>query len=157
MNEQLSINIDDATIYISLEITEIWNQYRQISPKSNEACGILIGSQLQDTKTYQLEYITTPQKQDIRSRFNFVMKDSYHQSFLDQKYLESNGTSIYLGTWHSHPQKIPIPSSIDIDDWRKCIMRNSGRNLFFIIIGTQEVKIYYLKDNDLHISTILRF
>lgn len=157
MSDQLIINISDATVHIPSEIIEIWEQYRQISSQSKEACGILIGHQLQDTQIYELEFISTPQKQDIRSRYHFVMKDPFHQYVLEKKYKESDGTSIYLGTWHSHPQYIPIPSSIDEKDWQQCIERNFNRRLFFIIVGIQEVKIYSFKDSHLHISTVLRF
>lgn len=157
MGDQLIINIADATIYIPISIIEIWEKYRQIGSQSNEACGILIGNQLQDTQVYELEFITTPQKQDIRSKYYFVMKDPFHQQFLEQRYKESDGTSIYLGTWHSHPQYIPAPSSIDEKDWQQCIKRNFNRKLFFIIVGIQEVKVYSFKEGHLHISTILRF
>jgi integrative and conjugative element protein (TIGR02256 family) len=157
MGNQLIINIADETIYIPISIIKIWETFRQIDSQSNEACGILIGNQLQDTQVYELEFITTPQKQDIRSKYHFVMKDPFHQQFLEEKYKESNGTSIYLGTWHSHPQHIPIPSSIDIKDWQQCIDRNFNRRLFFIIVGIQEIKIHSFKDDYLHISSVLRF
>lgn len=157
MNDQLTVHISDATVHIPSNIIEIWEQYRQISPKSKEACGILIGHQIQGTEVFQLEFVTSPQKQDIRNRSHFVMKDPAHQLFLNKVFRESKGTSIYLGTWHSHPQNIPIQSRIDERDWKHCIARNLDRNLFFIIVGIQEIRIYCFKKNSLNISSIMRF
>ncbi|MFY5899540.1 Mov34/MPN/PAD-1 family protein [Acinetobacter pittii] len=157
MNDQLTVHISDATVHLPSNIIEIWEQYRQISPKSKEACGILIGHQIQGTEVFQLEFVTTPQKMDIRTRYNFVMKDPFHQSFLEDKYKASNGTSVYLGTWHSHPELIPTPSFIDKKDWHNCIARNQNRRLFFIIVGIQEVKIYTIKNSYLSTSSALRF
>ena len=157
MNDQLTVHVSDATVHINKDIIEIWEEYRQISSEAKEACGILIGHQIQGTEVFQLEFVTTPQKLDIRTRSNFVMKDPFHQKFLDKKYKESNGTSIYLGTWHSHPQNIPIQSSIDEEDWKHCIARNVDRNLFFIIVGVQEIKIFRFKKNLLNTASVIRF
>ncbi|MFX9397410.1 Mov34/MPN/PAD-1 family protein, partial [Acinetobacter baumannii] len=55
----------------------------------------------------------------------------------------SNGTSVYLGTWHSHPQNIPTPSNIDYADWKSCILRNPDRQLFFAIVGIQAIRIFF--------------
>lgn len=96
MNDQLTVHVSDATVHINSDIIQTWEQYRQIAPESKEACGILIGHQIQGTDVFQLEFVTTPQKLDIRARYNFVMKDPFHQEFLDKKYKESNGTSVYL-------------------------------------------------------------
>lgn len=157
MNDQLTVHVSDATVHINKYIIEIWEQYRQIASESKEACGILIGHQIQGTEIFQIEFVTTPQKLDIRTRYHFVMKDPFHQSFLEDKYRASNGTSVYLGTWHSHPELIPTPSFIDKKDWRNCIARNYDRKLFFIIVGIQEVKIYTIKNNYLSTSSALRF
>lgn len=84
MNDQLTVNVSDATVHINSDIIETWEQYRQISSEAKEACGILIGHQIQGTQIFQLEFVTTPQKLDIRTRYNFVMKDPFHQKFLDK-------------------------------------------------------------------------
>ncbi|MBL8282026.1 MULTISPECIES: Mov34/MPN/PAD-1 family protein [Acinetobacter] len=157
MNDQLTVHVSDATVHINKDIIEIWEEYRQISSEAKEACGILIGHQIQGTEIFQIEFVTTPQKLDIRTRYNFVMKDPFHQRFLDTKYKESNGTSVYLGTWHSHPESIPTPSSIDKQDWENCIARNHNRRLFFVIVGIKEVKIYTDQNSYLSTSSALRF
>lgn len=156
MNDQLTVHISDSTVHINKDIIEIWEQYRQISSESKEACGILIGHQIQGTQVFQLEFVTTPQELDIRTRYNFVMKDPFHQKFLDKKYKESNGTSIYLGTWHSHPENYPTPSAIDKKDWMRCLARNTNRKLFFVIVGIKEINIYIMKKNSLSVTSIIR-
>ena len=157
MNDQLTVHVSDATVHINSDIIEIWEQYRQIASESKEACGILIGHQIQGTEVFRLEFVTTPQKLDLRTRYNFVMKDPFHQSFLDEKFTESNSTSIYLGTWHSHPEISPTPSAIDKKDWSRCMTRNTDRKLFFIIVGIKEINIYMMKKNSLYVTSIIRF
>ncbi len=50
---------------------------------------------------------------------------------------------MYLGEWHTHDQKNPVPSSIDINNWEKIEQRNKvAPEMYFIIIGTQRMEIW---------------
>lgn len=56
----------------------------------------------------------------------------------------TNGKGTHLGLWHTHPELTPTPSDIDMADYNNVIKNatlNSG--LIYIIIGTQELKIWY--------------
>ncbi|EQA8051349.1 Mov34/MPN/PAD-1 family protein, partial [Escherichia coli] len=59
------------------------------------------------------------------------------------------GHLAYLGTWHTHPEKDPYASYIDIRDWKNCKLRNPGQMLFFIIIGTKKNALYYFYNENL--------
>lgn len=139
--EYFHISFHDLDLSISKSVYDLWLKYRQINHNDTEACGVLIGTKDFDDNHYWIESVTVPMSKDIRKKYSFTMKDPRHQQTVDKAYLDSNGTSIYLGTWHSHPQTIPIPSHIDYQDWQRCLKRNLDRSLFFIIIGLEQIKI----------------
>lgn len=146
-NEYVRIYFHDINLSISKSVYELWLGYRQKNQCDVESCGILIGTKDMSTNHYSIESVTAPMPEDIRTKYSFIMKDSTHQQTVDRAYLDSNGTSIYLGTWHSHPQAIPVPSLVDYRDWQRCLKSNPDRNLFFIIIGIEQIKIVtYMND-----------
>ena len=153
-DEYFQISFNDLDLSISKSVYELWLKFRQINHHDTEACGVLIGTKDIDTNHYWIESVTVPMSKDIRTKYSFTMKDPRHQQIVDKAYLDSNGTSIYLGTWHSHPQAIPIPSHIDYQDWQRCLKRNPDRSLFFIIIGLEQIKIV-IRMNDKFIDRSL--
>lgn len=140
-DEYFHISFHDLDLSISKSVYDLWLKFRQINHYDTEACGALIGTKDFASNHYYIESVTVPMSKDIRTKYSFTMKDPRHQQIVDKAYLDSSGTSIYLGTWHSHPQAIPIPSHIDYEDWQRCLKRNPDRNLFFIIIGLEQIKI----------------
>ena len=72
---------------------------------------------------------------DVQCRSRFELKDPGHQRTVDKLFERSNGSEIYLGTWHTHPEQIPCPSRVDKSDWRACLKRNKDRSLIFVIAG----------------------
>lgn len=140
-DEYFHISFHDLDLSISKSVYDRWLKFRQMNHNDTEACGVLIGTKDFASNHYCIESVTVPMSKDTRTKYSFTMKDPRHQKIVDKAYLESNGTSIYLGTWHSHPQAIPTPSHIDYEDWQRCLKRNPDRNLFFIIIGLEQIKI----------------
>lgn len=131
-------------LYISHEVIQTWMRYKQLDRKDLEACGVLIGNQSSSNPNqYWIEDLTEPMPKDCRSTHRFTLKDPGHQKKVDSAFSKSNGTSVYLGTWHSHPQNIPTPSHIDYADWKSCILRNPDRQLFFAIVGIQVIRIFF--------------
>lgn len=136
------MGIKDTKIYLSEVLIDLWYSYRQMSRDRSEAFGALIGSQSADANEFWLEHCTTPQKEDSATRVNFSMRAPHHQKSVDSYYENSHGKLGYLGTWHTHPEATPIPSNIDITDWKKCIKRNPDRELVFVIVGQKDVCIF---------------
>lgn len=146
-DEYFQISFNDLDLSISKSVYDLWLQYRQINHSDVEACGILIGTKDIGTNHYWIESVTIPMSKDIRKKNSFTMKDPKHQQTVNRAYVASQGASIYLGTWHSHPQAVPVPSNIDYQDWKRCLKRNPDRDLFFIIIGTEQIKVFtYMND-----------
>ena len=147
---------NDLNLSISKSVYDLWLKFRQMNDNDTEACGVLIGTKDFASNHYCIESVTVPMSKDIRTKYSFTMKDPRHQQIVDKAYLDSNGTSIYLGTWHSHPQAIPIPSHIDYQDWQRCLKRNPDRSLFFIIIGLEQIKIViYMNDKFIDRSLLI--
>ena len=49
-----------------------------------------------------------------------------------------------MGVWHTHPQGVPTPSSIDWDDWNATMKadKTGCQYVFFIIAGTDEWRLW---------------
>lgn len=130
------------TIDIDDDVISILTSFCQRSASDKEACGVLIGGYDKKSGVYIISEVTTPLAYDIRSRTSFKMLDMGHQTAVDKAFKDSEGRHIYLGTWHSHPEAHPSPSLTDIEDWKKCLLRNKGRNLFFVIVGLESLRVF---------------
>lgn len=115
-----------------------WLQKNKSDPESG---GFILGYEHANTGNVSLECVTTPQKLDIKDRINFKIRDPKH------KILLLNGEkrkSYYMGVWHTHPQTIPIPSNVDINDWKDTleIDKTACRYIFFMIAGTKGIRVW---------------
>lgn len=110
------------------------NSFVSCSGQSTEAGGLIIGKFR--GPHIEVTDITEPFTSDIRSRFSFVRKDPEHARHAAYRWKASDKTETFLGEWHTHPETVPHPSSIDLKSWRKLITANQ-RNMFFIILGTE--------------------
>jgi integrative and conjugative element protein (TIGR02256 family) len=44
----------------------------------------------------------------------------------------------YVGEWHTHPEDVPAPSTIDLQEWSIVMKRNPGKPMIFLIVGRKE-------------------
>jgi len=104
-------------------------QQRQIKKTQSEA-----GGQLFAKITPQIVVVvaaTGPHMRDLRKRFSFIpykwrLKKEIHDSF-------SRGLH-YVGDWHTHPQKKPKPSWLDLISMRECYIKSSHELDHFILV-----------------------
>lgn len=133
------------------EVYQVFNSFRQIKKKDKESCGILVGTHSIDEKTIEIKIATKPGKHDIRTRYSYKMTSKHHMKILKKAYKKSNTEQVYLGTWHSHPENVPSPSTVDIDDWNK--QYNDNIHLFdkmiFIIVGIVKTKWWIIENGRL--------
>lgn len=48
----------------------------------------------------------------------------------------------YIGEWHTHPQEVPSPSHIDLDEWETlATSRADRRPLFAVVVGRQNLHV----------------
>ena len=103
----------------------------------------MLGRHIRDTPDIVVDSVTGPMRGDHRARYRFDRAAKAHQEVIDRSWAESGGTITYLGEWHTHPEPVPDPSSLDAGTWTRKIMvdRYSGL-LFFVIVGTAELRVW---------------
>ncbi|MBN9686151.1 Mov34/MPN/PAD-1 family protein [Corallococcus sp. NCSPR001] len=133
-----------GVLKVSPEVLARLDPFRQLEPSQTEAGGVLLGRQIQGCDDIIIDEVTTPMTGDSRARLRFHRAPSRHQSVIDARWAESQGTCHYLGEWHTHPEPVPTPSSVDVDGWRRRLKedRFEGSSLFFLIVGMEQVAIW---------------
>jgi integrative and conjugative element protein (TIGR02256 family) len=131
-NEGARLKLDEAVVDVLLS-------HAQRDPNAMEAGGVLMGRHIRGTRDVVVDSVTTPMRGDARSRFSFHRSRKPHQRALDEAWESSEGTCVYLGEWHTHPEPYPNPSSVDMADWRKRLRHNEvdSESLFFVIVGQE--------------------
>lgn len=121
-----------------LEEIEKWVQDDISKPESG---GYIVGYQHKNTGNISLEAVSHPYLLDVKNRVRFDIKDPRHQHFLRKA---KRNKSYYMGVWHTHPQKVPVPSDIDWNDWGETIKSDTTgcRYVFFIIAGTDAWRLW---------------
>ena len=128
---------------LSRDALECIREYVQDEPDKSEAGGVLLGRYIRGTSDVVVDSVTQPSSSDRRERFRFFRARKPHQEQVDAAWATSYGTRVYLGEWHTHPVPEPVPSQIDLFDWRrKLFVDRFDRYLFFLIAGTSEVGIW---------------
>ncbi len=115
----------------------------QNSKDSYEAGGVLIGRENLCDNSLIIEFATEPMDNDKRSRNRFYRNDRGHIDFYKNLYNKNHGIYKYVGEWHTHPENIPIPSSIDLNNWKR-LAKNSKYDTKFIhiIAGCKAIKLW---------------
>lgn len=116
----------------------------------NECGGILVGHIEGDTAT--VENIIIPTR-FLSSPVFFRRMASFINKCLQKIFKQSNGKTIYLGEWHSHPDGWPVPSSTDCQTMRKIAQHDGVRiQTPLLLIISYDRKIYnekfYLFSNE---------
>ena len=110
-------------------------RHRQIMPGNNEAAGVLIGERRGEHLVIQR--ISEPGRGDKRTIYSVDRCGPHHQALVDYAFLRSGGTLNYLGEWHTHPEDVPSPSTLDISSWTSSIFCNEPRIL--VIVGRKDL------------------
>ncbi|MCA6702548.1 Mov34/MPN/PAD-1 family protein [Klebsiella pneumoniae] len=141
---QLIWNIEGiATGCLSKKVITHLLNFVQKGRYAHESGGVLLGYIDSDTNGLLVENATFPGSGDCSSRTSFY-RSSRHQEDAESWISLTNGKGTHLVLWHTHPELTPTPSDIDMADYNNVIKNatlNSG--LIYIIIGTQELKIWY--------------
>jgi len=141
----------DFRLEIKEEVLESLRVYAQ--HEGNEMCGVLTGSQIDD-KTFRISKVSPPCVAH-NSRCGCERDASKANEFISLDYEESEHTRVYVGEWHTHPEKNPSPSGTDYNS----IISNFASSkicvpfLLMIIVGTES--IYYSIFNGAEFVTIV--
>jgi integrative and conjugative element protein (TIGR02256 family) len=141
---------------LSLAACETISRYQQNVSSSTEAGGIILGNIFLDTLNVTANFATEPCVTDHRTRFSFFRARAPTQSIIDRTWRQSDGTQNYLGEWHTHPEPIPHPSEIDINNWKRIVKKSifQQAGLFFIIAGTEKIHIWEVTKENLSIHPL---
>ena len=125
---------------LSAVFDEIY-KWLQVENDKPESGGFIVGYQHKNSGNISLEDVSHPYALDRNNRVRFNIVDPHHKAFLKKA---SRKKSYYMGTWHTHPQTIPVPSSIDWEDWHASMLsdKTGSQFMFFIIAGTKEVRVW---------------
>lgn len=125
-------------LVLSDEVVTTFQKYAQDSQEKFEAGGILLGKRR--LNHFEILYVTEPTKHDVRSRFHWARSEKIHVDIANNHWLESKGQISYIGEWHTHPEIVPNPSNIDINEWgilaNKCL--HSG-GMGIVIVGIEDL------------------
>lgn len=107
----------ERKIKISPLAISIFEKYIQKGCGSLEAGGIIIGKENLSNNDLVFVSATEPLKRDIRRKYRFHRKDKGHVTLFNRIYDESRQIHRYIGEWHTHPEKIPNYSGMDLKNW----------------------------------------
>lgn len=134
--ELLNINLK-----IHDDVMRVFLDFIQNSACDKEAGGVLTGKIFEN----HIEVISCskPSKLDKRSRYNFIRSHKAAQGFINKVFYHSNGSEIYLGEWHTHPEETPTPSETDIISFKRTITENklNSEFHFMIIVGVDQIYV----------------
>lgn len=118
----------------------VFRKYQQRFSWQPESGGILLG--LRRGKHLEVLFATEPGPNDRRSTFSFFREADGHAQAAQQAWLLGERRVDYLGEWHTHPQRVPIPSALDREEWRKLVMQRPRLSaVLTIVVGTEELHL----------------
>jgi integrative and conjugative element protein (TIGR02256 family) len=132
----------DQCVLLNLEgvVLEVFKQHIQRRLTDNEAGGLLLGSV--HGENLSILEATAPTALDKRLRYFFERLSFGHSSIAKKRWRESQGSVRYLGEWHTHPEDVPHPSSLDRNEWtRLASARIDGRPVLAIVVGRHELRV----------------
>ena len=134
-------------VTLSFRVLQTLRRFEQKNNK-NEAGGILLGKVYQDI--ILMEKVTVPGLYDKFGRYYYIRSKKTAQRVINKFWESSNGRTIYLGEWHTHPVMNPTPSPQDRKMIKKCLKSTKMEIefLILIIVGLSESIWVGIQTND---------
>lgn len=130
MNKDLQYTLaENMSLILRSHALRVFRNLSQNSTSKHEAGGQLFG--FFEEKNLIVDLVTTPKKEDFRSRFSFRPNRFVEQKEIHEHF--SHGLH-YLGDWHTHPQDIPKPSKRDILSIEECTRKSKHELDGFIMV-----------------------
>ena len=126
---------NDELVVITAKVMSQLLSFRQLSPESHEAAGVLIGERRGIHLV--IHDLSVPGKGDKRTRFSVDRCGPHHQEAVDAAFYRSKGTLQYLGEWHTHPEDYPHPSFRDKRSWLSNL--TAPATIVLIIVGKKSL------------------
>ena len=128
-------NGGDELITLSAAAVVHMLAHRQLRAGDNEAGGQMFARL--SAGRVDIEVATGPHDADRRSRLYFAPSRIHERREIRK--LHRRGLH-YVGDWHTHPQKIPLPSDLDLHNIREIFSqsRHAYAGILMVIIGQLE-------------------
>jgi integrative and conjugative element protein (TIGR02256 family) len=120
------------TILLTAALLDAVNADVKRHGHAKERGGILLG--FRRGIHLHINEATFPMRWDIGTMFAFRRSSSGHKEIALRRWRDSNRTIDWVGEWHSHPERCPSPSAIDIRNWGT-ITRDRAAPMAFLVIG----------------------
>jgi len=152
------IELGIITLKITDTVLKRMLLFKQDTINKKESGGVLIGYYI-DQNYFSVLDVTTPTSYDKSSRNNFTRRKESVQKSINELFKQSGGKKIYLGEWHTHPEKKPIPSGLDKRSILEQIKLNrlNSNIIFMIIIGTEGIHISSVKKENIIASNLILY
>lgn len=126
----------------------------RINGNKVETGGLLFGKRDDSLKVVWVSEVIGPPSDSISSEIIFICGVEGTVKIHNTKKLNSGGEVGYIGMWHTHPFKLPLPSEIDLAGMEKILTlgpQPPSKNLL-LIIGTgnekREIGAFVFKRSD---------
>lgn len=134
--------VDNRKIEFAKIVFKVMESYIQDTKKKNEAGGIILGEVREDGSVY-VNNISIPNIFDKANRYNFERDLTAAQIIVNHEFANSGRQCIYLGEWHTHPERKPKASGQDKwmikDQFEKGVLNEP-----FILLVIQGIKERYV-------------
>lgn len=129
-------SIENISVEIKENVIDVLRKYEQAVGMS-ESGGILLGGYIPQEKKYVITTVTEPSVHDKRGLCFFVRNKKTSQKLINEYWEQSEGAINYLGEWHTHACKWPVPSFSDRQLLKLIAKDNSNvwQFYFMIIVG----------------------
>lgn len=127
-------------LVITDEVLKIFKQFKQTNKKTEQG-GILLGEVRENE--VKITKVSVPTMFDKSSKYSFNRNKKSAQIIIDYEFYNSQGKTIYLGEWHTHPENYPTPSHTD----RRMIRTQFDKNiinedfLIMVIVGLKNMYV----------------
>lgn len=129
---------DLRTVLIERKVLVQMQTTAEAADYRHEVGGVLLGCYR--GPHIHIQDATRPQARDRFSFASFVRDSFGHQSLAARAWRRSGGITTYVGEWHSHPEGVPTPSSIDRASWNQKVSEQC-RDLVFLIQGWNGIHV----------------
>lgn len=129
----------NVKIEISGELLRKMLSYEQ-AIYDDERGGILLGMYDSQSYYYKITDFTVPNEFDQAGQLFFVRSKHGAQQVINEQWRKSHGLINYLGEWHTHPEKKPKPSAVDLSLIQQIIEDESAvwPEVLMIILGQKD-------------------
>lgn len=147
---------DCGSLVIVASAVEAMLSYRQHLAGDAEAGGVLLGMLVIERPDRIVEVATSPTASDLRSRLRFFRAKTPTQKAIELAWKVSGGGRNYLGEWHTHPENVPVPSGVDLDNWRRLARtaQYEQESLFFVIVGLTAISAWEVSRGTGNVSAL---